>query len=217
MMTKSRTKYITVSIAICLWMAAMSLCGYAKERTYRGKVVDFDTKEPIEGAVVVAHWYKAWQTVAGESTSPKEVKECLTDKNGNWSIVGLRGKADDPYPYLSFFLGLSYIREPSFIIFKPGYCSWPKGFYIDACKGSIEPRGTAEIMEGKDVELLKLTSREDRLSASRLSPIYSDSGDRATERSFLKKQREFLRLLNEEDKNMGLYENRTYKEIVDEK
>ncbi|MDH4266321.1 MAG: carboxypeptidase-like regulatory domain-containing protein [Deltaproteobacteria bacterium] len=183
---------------IFAWVVVITPNALSKDVTYRGKVIDADTKEPIEGAAVVVYWDKAWQTISGESTELKEVKEILTDKNGEWSIVGPKGKENDPHPYLSFFLLLSYTREPRFIIFKPGYCSWPGGFSIAACREKIKPGGTGEIMEGKTIELSKLTTREDRLRAMKPGLVIGEGA--------LEKQREFIRLLNEERRNLRLPE-----------
>jgi hypothetical protein len=55
----------------------------AKERTFRGKVIDFDTKKPLEGAVVVAMWFN----LKGDLFI-KDLKEALTNNKGEWSIVG---------------------------------------------------------------------------------------------------------------------------------
>jgi hypothetical protein len=190
-----RYKCILLPFTICIWLIALGLDASAKDRTYRGKVLDFDTKEPLEGAIVVAYWDEAWYTVAGENTKPKDLKECLTDRNGEWSIVGPEGQEDDPHPYLAFFLGRSYIRKPEFIVFKPGYCSWPKGFYFDVCKKTLKPSGNGKIREGENVELPTLTKREDRLRAIP-SPVGGEN--------FPEKQKEFIRLLNEESRNLGI-------------
>jgi len=161
-------------------------------------VIDADTKEPIEGAVVVASWDKAIATIAGESTTLKDVKECLTNKNGEWSISGPRGRNDWPIPYLSLFI--PYTREPEFIVFKPGYCSWPNGFSIDACRSRIKITGDKEkrIGEGGTLELPKLTSREDRIRAQSLQLPLGPGA--------LEKMKELIRLKNEERRSLGLDE-----------
>lgn len=194
----SISKSVLSTFLILAWMVVITATAFSKDVTFRGKVIDADTKEPIEGAVVVAYWHKAWQTISGESTELKEVKELLTDTNGEWSIVGPKGKEHDPHPYLSFFLLLSYTREPAFIIFKPGYCSWPKGFSIEACKEKIKPKGTGELIDGKTIELPKLIDREDRLISIRIGPVDGEGA--------LEKQKQFIRLINEERRNLGLRE-----------
>lgn len=63
--------------------------------TYQGKVIDKETLKPIEGAVVVAVWNKWYMPLVsfeGSETKFKDAKEILTDKNGDWAIVGPKGQ-----------------------------------------------------------------------------------------------------------------------------
>jgi hypothetical protein len=214
---KKLLKYILAGVVILVCL--IGVFHFADAKTFKGRVIDADTKEPIEGAVVVAYWYKARDTIAGESTTLKDVKECLTDKNGEWSISGPKGRPHNPNPLFSLFTSTYYTREPQFIVFKPGYCSLPKGFSIDACRNRIKMIGDKDegIGEGGTLELPKLTKREDRLRDIP-TPDYGDSEtDWNKSVGLLKKQKEFLRLLNQEDKNLGLSENKMYKEILNEK
>jgi hypothetical protein len=119
-------KFFISTVVIIICQITIMSCAFANDRTFRGKVVDFDTKEPIEGVAVVAYWDKARAMIAGESTILKEVKEILTDKKGEWSIIGEEGEPHDPLPYLSLFI--PYTKHPSFIIFKPGYESFKDGW-----------------------------------------------------------------------------------------
>ena len=92
--------------------------------TFSGRIIDCDTREPIEGTVVVAYWYEAWGTFAGEATRLKDVKETLTDKEGKWSIRGPKGRPSDSsndfIVFLTGITGIPYTRQPDFIVFKPG-------------------------------------------------------------------------------------------------
>jgi len=178
---------------------------------YQGKVTDADTKQPIEGVVVVASWREERPTPAGPTSRFKDVKETLTDKNGEWSIRGARGERLGPSTLLSyvtsFFTGFMWgtysTERPEFIVFKPGYCSWPKGFEIDACKEMM--KSFVSIGGGETVELPRLTVREDRLKAQRIS-FYTN---KASEKKIIN----LLRLLNEEARHLGLPENPEYKEL----
>ncbi|MBI4822833.1 MAG: hypothetical protein HY805_01190 [Nitrospirae bacterium] len=162
--------------------------------TYSGRVIDADTKKPIEGAVVVAVWLEERATIAGPSSRLKDVKETLTGKDGAWVIKGPKGRRmGNIKAIVSFLTGTHFTKPPEFIIFKPGYCSWPAAFGIDACKEKMK---YSDIGEGGVVELPRLTEREDRLKAYRVGPV---SGVGA-----YKKQKEFIRLLNEESKTLGL-------------
>jgi hypothetical protein len=182
-------------------------------KTFRGKVIDADTKEPIEGAVVVAEWITERTTPTATHTNLKDVKEILTDKKGEWSISGPKGRADELIPGLS--LVIPYTKEPQFTIFKPGYCPWPKGFEIKACKERIKPGGNGKIIEGETIELSKLTNREDRLEAQRIGSSFLTKTMVDKERA--NKIRNFLNLLNGEKKRLGLDEYPIWKELENEK
>ena len=193
-----------------LFMMFMFMGTSVHGATFKGRAIDADTREPIEGAVVVASWHEETATISGPSSRLKDVKETLTDKNGEWVIKGPRGREGGNITAIFTFLtGTYYTRPPEFIIFKPGYCSWPAGFLIDACKGKIKPEGNDKVAEGKTVELSKLINREDRLRA--LPEVIGDGIP------FFKKQKAFMRFINEERRNIGLSENKMYKELLNEK
>lgn len=130
--------------------------------TFKGKVIDADTKEPIEGAVVVAVWYEETTTVGATHTEVKDVKETLTNKKGEWIIKGPKGREMGDITAIFTLITGTYITiPPQFIVFKPEYCSYPAGFGIDACKKNIKtynPTNSETI--GEIVELPKLTNRE---------------------------------------------------------
>ncbi len=183
-------------IGLCIiWLLPLVGCA----TTFHGKVIDADTREPIEGAVVVAYWYEARATIAGEDTRLEEVKETMTDKEGKWSIEGTRGQEpSNSLALFTFLTGAHYTREPLFIVFKPGYCSFPSGFSVRACQEKLKPDGASEIYEGKTVELPKLIdSREDRLR-NMPGPVAGKGS--------LEQQKEFIRLLNQESRNLGIPE-----------
>lgn len=51
-------------------------------------MVDAETKQPLEGVVVLGVWYKRQLTVAGPTGSFYDSIEVLTDKNGAFKISG---------------------------------------------------------------------------------------------------------------------------------
>lgn len=167
--------------------------------TFKGKVIDADTKKPIEGAVVVASWSEERATPTGSTTRLKDVKETLTDKNGEWVIEGPKGREMSNITAIITFITGTYITNtPEFIVFKPGYCSWPESSRIKACEGKMRTYNfTVSENLGEILELPRLTNREDRLRSlpSRVSGYGAD-----------KKQKEFIRLLNEERRHLGLEE-----------
>lgn len=81
---------------------------------FRGRVIDAETKVPIEGAVVVV-LYEKWEFggPGGGNTLPMDAKETLTDQNGEFYFPS----------YRSLIGPLSRVSDVSFIIFTPGYKS----------------------------------------------------------------------------------------------
>jgi hypothetical protein len=195
-MLKSQTTHIlTILVTVICFF---SIIPKTHGKTFSGRVIDADTREPIEGVVVVVYWHEARRTSIGDlSSRPKDVKETLTDKNGEWSVTGPAGGENTISSYLSLITGMYYTREPEFIIFKPGYCCWPEGFAIDACSEKLNPEGNGKIREGNIIELLKLRREKDRV---RNIPGIA-GGENA-----LEKQKEFIRLINEERRKLGLPE-----------
>jgi hypothetical protein len=76
---------------------------------YEGKVIDSQTKQPIEGAVVHGTWSKRHLTVAGPKGEYYDSYEVLTDKNGEFKIPG------------QGLLVLSNMEEMQVNVFKAGY------------------------------------------------------------------------------------------------
>ena len=190
-------KYILAGVVI-LVMLIVVIC-FANTKTFRGRVVDADTKEPLEGTVVVASWYKeSWIPLGETMVKLKDVKETLTDKNGKWSIRGPSGGGTNSLSYYFAVAGVFYhTREPEFIIFKPGYCSWPNGLQIESCKGRMK-WGDGGSSKGDTIELPKLTNREDRIRAQSLQlPLGPGALD---------KMKELIKLKNEERRSLGLGE-----------
>lgn len=76
---------------------------------YEGRVVDADTREPIEGVVVLGTWSIRHHNVAGGYSEYCDAHETVTDKEGEFIIPG-QG--------LRF---LSNLEPVSLLIFKAGY------------------------------------------------------------------------------------------------
>jgi hypothetical protein len=98
---------------------------------YRGRVVDADTQQPLEGVVVLGTWSELHPNLAGGSHTFYDARETVTDRNGDFSIPG-QG--------LLFF---SNIEPMSVMIFKSGYScidsvAWPSltlsSYYRDRIK-----------------------------------------------------------------------------------
>jgi hypothetical protein len=114
---------------------------------YRGKVIDADTRAPLAGAVVVAHWFRDRVGPFHSVMEHYAVREVLTDVEG---IFVIDAKAiEEGAPRRTLY--------PRFLIFIPGYGSYPRR--------QKAPTGfTGGVFErtGSVVELPRLESREDR-------------------------------------------------------
>jgi energy-coupling factor transporter transmembrane protein EcfT len=83
---------------------------------FKGRAIDTDTKQPIEGAAVLAVYYRCLPSVQGSISFPIDAQETLTDNNGEFRI-----------PEVSIWFG-GNPRSPQnqdLTIFKPGYGVFP--------------------------------------------------------------------------------------------
>ncbi len=125
-MTHLRT---VIGITLILFLASSN--SFSADRTFRGKLIDAETLKPIEGAVVVAVWYKTKAFLVGSTTDFKDAKETLTDKNGEWSITGPEDQEVPKRFDLLYVIGLRHITEgPKITYYKPGYRDNTRGGFL---------------------------------------------------------------------------------------
>lgn len=153
---------------------------------FKGKVIDAETKDPIEGAVVVVVYKKEnFGFPAGGYTTVVNVKETLTDKTGEFNFPS----------YTTLIQPLSAEEYASFIIYKPGYGNYPNSpatprginapskeiFFSSGIGGTGELEG---LVNGKNVmikvtfgvvELPPLKTWEERKKADMLTPTDDES------------------------------------------
>ena len=167
--------FMKTTLAIVFFILLISIATSISAATFKGKVIDADTKEPIEGAVVVAEWSEETTTPTATHSRLKDVKEVLTDKNGEWMLKGPRGrKGGNITAIFTFLTGTYYTKRPQFTIFKPGYCSCPLAVGIEVCKQRMKPFSIDG--EGEILELPKLTKR-DRMTIIRNIPSLGIAGE----------------------------------------
>ncbi len=127
--------------------------------TFQGKIIDAETKEPLEGAVVLASFSEETNLILSTHYECTDVKEVLTDSNGEWKIKGSKGELFIPQ-LLAMIPHIYYTESPEFIVFKPGYCSYPGGYGINECKIKLKTyKTTSSNNIGEIVELPKLKDR----------------------------------------------------------
>ena len=119
---------------------------------FRGRVIDAETKQPIEGAVIVVLYYKrsiVSLNPGGPSSHITKARETLTDNKGEFYL-----------PSYSEFLLFSEGTYVDFIFFKPGYMSEEGSFDTGIAGVRIAPeKYFATDVIGKKVEM-KLFSYE---------------------------------------------------------
>ena len=118
---------------------------------YHGRVIDAETKQPIEGAAVLAVWSRRAAFLAHPSITYYDAQETLSDKGGNFTIPGTSSFSLNP---------LSRIDEPRFTIFTPGYRAYTAVFQVST---QDTPTGLYEKDGMLVVELKQLTRKEERL------------------------------------------------------
>ena len=148
---------------------------------YKGKVIDADTKEPIEGAAVLVVYINFYPTGAGSISNAGDAQETLTDENGEFKIpckVNLYGDA-------------KFMPDGEVVIFKPGY-------------GTLWHKRSTAIGENKSwppafkyvvYEIPKLKTREERKRNARM---------RSYDEIPYKNRKIYIKIINEERKNLGL-------------
>lgn len=172
-----------LAIGFCL-LCGMSLFpgGNCYLRSFEGKVIDAETKEPIEGAAVLGVYYGVTDSIAGSNHYAIDAQETLTDANGEFKIPDKKIKSKD----------VTGKPDCNLIIFKPGYGVFPRHKLSDAVgENKSWPTPEKYIV----YELPKLKTIEER-KKNLLFQYYEGFGDKI----FFN----FLNLINEEYKSLGL-------------
>jgi hypothetical protein len=82
----------------------------------RGQVVDAETKAPLAGAVVVARWMRDRIAPLHLMSEHHAVREVVTDSEGRFVLEATDVEVGAP----------RHIHHPEFLIFIPGYGSYPR-------------------------------------------------------------------------------------------
>jgi hypothetical protein len=168
-----------------LMMVAGVLSGCAGTHAfgpYSGKVIDRETSEPIEGAVVFVRFFTQIGHFAGTSSYFADAVEVLTDSKGEFAVPIQRLRNTE--------MGRFWDDAGHVIIYKPGY-----GCYPGHRKTEAEPLG----FPGKAfvvVKLPKLNTEKERKDNLNRIHYYSDVVP-------YEKQRHILKLINQERLDLG--------------
>ena len=177
-----------LTAACCVFM--MAGCGgrfvpipYRSLAPFKGKVVDTDTKEPIDEAAVLAVYYVTEASIMGSNSYVVDGQDTVTDKNGEFKL---------PRKRRWFVLQRGYPRG-KLIIFKPGYGAFPRhqrSVAVEENKG-WPPSGKHIVCE-----LPKLSTKEER--RRKLPGAYSFDEIPYTQ------QEKFIKTINKEAIDLGI-------------
>ena len=129
---------------------------------YRGQVVDAETKQPLEGAVVVAVWSQKKIYPGHSSTVHYATREAVTDKDGRFVIDAKALEENAPRRTL----------HPYFVVFYPGYAAYGSFPFVDRVSIQGDFRGS-----GATIRLPRLRIQKERLRLITSVSPYSLSED----------------------------------------
>lgn len=105
-------KIVAAALSLCLFICSGCVSMLRYDGPYKGRVIDAQTGQPVEGAVAHGTWSRIHFVPTGSSSEYYDSYEMLTDKNGEFKIPG------------QGLLVLSNIDDMSLTIFKAGYKQW---------------------------------------------------------------------------------------------
>lgn len=165
---------------------------------FRGRVIDAETKKPIEGAVVVVVYYK-WRIVGhvgGGNVKSLDARETLTDSRGEFYFPSYNaftpGSREDVVEFIIFKPGYIHSRGPNLA----GHPMREKFFSSDVIGKVGEIRNGLNSWKGilGVVELKRAKTREERLRGKPLPPYDYSSKELPL----------LIKIINQESKNLGL-------------
>lgn len=145
------------------WFLVVSNYSYAwasEFGPFQGKILDADTREPVEGVVVLIEWQQYRLSSLFENTIFYDAQETLADKNGEFYMSGIW--VINPWTRL--------MLETNVMIYKSGYeairlGSWKGLLEAKSWRQPTKMRGNyiLKVEDGKPVIVLKkLTDIEER-------------------------------------------------------
>lgn len=178
-------RYLILVFLVFIFYPSSADCAITKEfGPYSGKVIDAESRVPIEGAVVLVVFYTESYGPAGAITHYADALETITEKNGEFKFPSHR---------ITLFRPLQgWGKYGYFTIFKPGYGCYPNHRDV---KPMYVPNGTLPENKYVTIELPRLSTREERIESTHCSPP-----------SYVPylNAKEFIDLINKENKSLGL-------------
>jgi len=138
-----------------LMLLPLPLCACAKKYSAEPiitQVVDADTKEPIEGVVVVAAWVLKGGLEGGNLKGVMMVMETVTDQSGHFHFAGWGPKSKPSY--IRWYEDARLKSEsPEFFLFKSGYRAETFLNDVDMQKRANDPSVQTSDWNGKTMPM----------------------------------------------------------------
>ena len=171
-----------INIDLCLGMSLFKKPEYYLA-SFEGKVVDTDTKKPIERAVVLAVYYGSVSSVAGSMSYVVDAQETLTNASGEFKIPSKTVKSKKEHGTL----------QGKIIIFKPEFGSFPSNKQSEAVgENKSWPPPNKFVL----YEIPRLKTKNER--------IWNLPGAFSFTKIPYEKQKMYINAINKEAKNIGL-------------
>lgn len=111
---KRRINYLFLIMACVMTLSACAGPLRYSADPIEAKIIDVETKQPLEGVIVVAHWELERGTEGGNiPVGQLKVMEAVTDKHGKFVFPGFGPE--------TIWIGFLVDKDPELIIFKPDY------------------------------------------------------------------------------------------------
>jgi hypothetical protein len=181
-------KNLILIVSVFLFSATNAFCSgflYHSDGPYKGKVIDLETGEPIEGAVVTAVWTLTHRFC--------DAKETVTDRNGGFILP--KGFCFSLWPFTKIYF-------PWVVVFKPGYLAYPPlGLNFEERKARMPGFTGHEFQDKNEYNIIRLGKPKTRMEREF---TYDEPGSLFTNDEAFEKLPILLKLINEERKNLGL-------------
>jgi hypothetical protein len=142
--------FLSIIASVVTLPACVTRLTYTAE-PMEAKVIDADTKEPLEGVIVVAHWQLETGTAGGNYPAGQlMVMEAVTDKAGKFSFPGFGPKT----VWDSFLID----KDPELLLFKSGYNYLRLTNPYDSTRELRTHSIRRSVWNGKSIELKPLGS-----------------------------------------------------------
>lgn len=158
---------------------------YHSDGPYKGKVIDLETGEPIEGAVVAGVWYLTHRFC--------DAKEAVTDNNGEFVLP--KGSCFSFWPFTE-------MGRAEVVVFKPGYLAYPPlGTTFEERKARMPGFTGHEFQDRQEYNIIRLGKPRTRRERE---PTFDHAGSRLVDDEVLRKLPTLLKLIMRKGKTLDI-------------